>query len=332
MKFEKYTSLTNSYKQKTVNHLIDNGFGNVAYWVSEKIHGANFGVHLNVKSGEVRFSKRTSFLGTDSCFYSCHLIESELTDYITTLFNSIGSACDETLSVYGEIFGGSFYGEQEGGSKRVQSGVEYSTKTEFAAFDVKVDDTYLPPSSFIHELEEAGFYVVPTLGFTETLQEALDITNTFESVVPSALGFAAKDGNISEGKVIRPFTKDLLTPDGSRIILKDKTPSFSEKSSKPKKVVVELPKEGEEVLNSISEFITHNRLMNVISKEEDLTQKDFGRIMGLLTQDALSDYYSDNLTLPSVFKEEHKVYWKELIKEINKESSQIVRDYWKQEF
>jgi Rnl2 family RNA ligase len=287
---------------------------------------------LDAVTKEVKFSRRGAFLGDNASFYSYEMVTKDLTDKIIGLYESLQGACKESLSVYGELFGGSFYGDQAEGCKRTQSAIEYSPKTEFAAFDVKVDGTYLAPINFLYLLEDADFYLVPTIKFTESLQEALDLSNTFESLVPAQLGYTPKEGNIAEGKVMRPFVSDLLAPSQSRIILKDRTESFSEKATKAKKTAIDLTREAEEDLNLICEYVTSNRLNCILSKEEELTQKDFGRIMGLLTQDALTDYLDDNDINLVDLKELHKVCWKTLIRQVNQESSVIVRQYWKQAF
>ena len=322
MNFTKYSSLTN-VSEKFINKLVAMGHHDIPYIVNEKIHGANFGVHWDRKNG-VRFSKRSGFIKEGEVFYAHTKLVDNLTGKILNLRDTYEEC--ESISVFGEIFGGSFYGDQEIGSKRVQKEVQYSPKTEFMAFDVKLGDTYIDGHGAMCILQLHGFTCPPHLGVFNTLEEALKVANDMESKVPAQLGFTAKEGNIMEGVVIKPAYKDIVLPNGKRLIIKNKNSKFTEKNSEKKVVnIKELSPHAKQLVESLSSYINGNRLSNVVSKEGTLTSKDFGRIMGLFIQDAITDFNEDT---ESNFKELLDSEYKQALKTINTIARGVLLEDW----
>jgi Rnl2 family RNA ligase len=99
--------------------------------------------------------------------------------------------------------------------------------------------------------------------------------------------------------VIRPVVPVFL-PNGSRVLLKNKNSRFAEKKSVKKrtpKLFVE-PTYSEALNAQLTEteaYITENRLNNVVSKIGQVSvPRDMGKLIGLLSKDALDDYLKEH--------------------------------------
>ena len=102
-------------------------------------------------------------------------------------------------------------------------------------------------------------------------------------------------GTITEGVVIKPVIP-LFFGNGSRVILKNKNEFFSESTKKKKtpRKPFEWSKEGAKLYSFLSTYITENRLKNVLSHGHTIGQKDFGKLMGLMSKDVWSDFIKDH--------------------------------------
>lgn len=326
MNFKKYRSLEN-LKQRFVNIIEDHGYANEPYIVTEKIHGANFGIHYSSSAPIPKFSRRNGFLQEGEDFYNhTSMIESFIDsgDHLKALFPDAS-----VIRIYGEIFGGYLDGVQMQGAKRVQGSVFYSPKNEFMAFEVQVDDVVLSVVETVAILHRVGIPFVPIVGWAESLTQALDFPNDTNSAVPALLGYESPLVNIKEGNVILPV-KHLVFSNGNKVILKDKNDKFKEsKTPRPTSTPVKLSEQGGELLNELLSHVTENRLENVLSKEQkdNLTGKDFGRILGLLIVDCLDQYEEDHPTIkPKTLADEE---WPAVNKVLNKEVQVVVREYFK---
>lgn len=333
MKFQKYSSLEQASKQKTINAAVDAGYAKILYGVTEKIHGANFGIHYSNETGQIKFSRRSGFLDEGETFYSHTKIERALIKRMQKLIEAFGKHGKfDTLTVYGEIYGGSLNGETEQGCKRVQKEVQYSPKTQFAAFDVLVDGEYLPQGVAYSFLGTVGFHMAPLIGIYESLEEALAVPNDLQSRVPLLLGYEVEGDNVSEGTVIRPWNQDIQLPNGKHFILKNKNAKFKEKgTAKVAKPQEELSEHDKVLFGHISGYLVESRLNAVISKEKELTQKDFGRILGLFMQDAIKDF-DDDFDGEEVCVRDTADDYKRLNRELQKVAQLVVRGYWVQNF
>lgn len=326
MEFQKYNSLEQAHNQKMINAIVDAGYGNIPYIVTEKIHGANFGIHWNKKTDEIKFSRRSGFLEEGESFYAHVKIEVGLKERMRKLVDHNKGA--ETITVYGEIFGGTLNGETAQGSKRVQKEVQYSPETEFAAFELIIDGRYIDPYTSYSMLDwRAGFQTVPVIGVFDTLEEALAVPNDEQSRVPSDLCYTVEGNNVSEGVVISPFMAVHYLPNGKRVILKNKNAKFKEKgTAKVAKVATPLSDGDVQLHEALSTYLTENRLNAVISKEKEVTQKDFGRILGLFMQDAIAEY--EEQFEYGVKARNQADAWDRVNKSLQKIASEIVRKYW----
>ena len=327
MEFQKYNSLEQANKQKTINAAVDAGHAKILYGVTEKIHGANFGIHYFNSTGQIKFSRRSGFLEENETFYSHVKIEQALIKRMNGLiefFGALGSF--EKLSVYGEIYGGTLHGITEVGCKKVQKEVQYSPKTQFAAFDIVIDGNYLPQGSAYSYLASVGFHMAPLIGIYESLEEALVVPNDMQSRVPTLLGYEVEGDNVSEGTVIRPWAADIYLPNGKHFILKNKNAKFKETGDKVAKVQEPMNDHDEKLFGAMSLYITTNRFNAVISKEKELTSKDFGRILGLFMKDAITDFDEDSNS--GLLARNLADDWGQVNKALQKVAAEIVRHYW----
>jgi Rnl2 family RNA ligase len=325
MEFKKYHSLEN-VKQRLIAIIEEHGYANVKYAITEKIHGANFGIHYDVPTDLLEFSRRNAFLKDTEAFngYTSMFKEfREAIDYIIRMYPFV-----KEIRIFGEIFGGSLNGKQGDNAKRVAGEVEYSPNNEFMAFELRLDNVPQPFEVMEEIIRGSGLAVVPLLGLADNIYDALAVPNNGNSLVPELLGYESPEVNVKEGNVIVPYSKVLYFGNGSRVAIKNKNSKFSE--SKISKLItkpVDLSEKGNEVLAAVHSNLTANRLANVLSKEvvEELTNKDFGRIMGLLMKDALAEYnseFADNA------KEAAGGEWPQICKALTREAQDITRAYF----
>jgi Rnl2 family RNA ligase len=308
MQFKKYSSIQNSYRDKFVDEClcaITTGYCIDDFVVEEKAHGSNFSFYYNGE--ELKTASRNEFLKNDGkSFHQSHLVKDRYTNAIKALCSLLDCSENITIRVIGELIGGSYQHpnvEKVQNLRGVQKEVDYCPGHEFYAFDLFFLSEESPNGEVRYKtevdkikmnrlFEQAGLFYAKPL-FRGTLKECLAFEHTFTSHIPGWLGLPEHPAaNFAEGKVIKPVKMAKLG-NGSRIILKDKTESFSEietrLASKQKNDTVA------ELANILSCYITANRLSNVHSKlSEEYTAADYGRICGLLTQDALEEFNKDH--------------------------------------
>jgi len=294
MEFKKYPEIENSYRIKYIEILKEHDFGDVAYIASEKIHGANFSFWTD--GTEVKVASRTQFV--DGTFYKCQEVIDRYEDNVKKLKNDEYPDA-ESIAVYGELFG-----------PGIQSGVYYGSKKDFMAFEIRIDEHQIEkPIRAKLLLARYRISQVPYVGIYESLDEALKESNEFNSKVCEMLEdddvCKFEEGeNTCEGIVIQPADEALWTGNGARVMIKNKNEKFAEKTKR---------KKGDRTESAPNPFIpiaemyvNENRMNAVTSKFGEVTQKDFGKIIGLMNKDVIKDMINDG-DLPVNWKK-HEVY------------------------
>ena len=313
MKFKKYTSIENSYRQADVDSVAHQGHDGGIWVVEEKLDGANF--QLFCDGTKVVSASRNQIV--DGTFFNSQCIIDEVAP-------SIMKWCKDrhlTLRIYGELFG-------EG----IQRRIDYGKGRHFRVFDIAVGyhDEQMEHNERLVDVvnrnrivRELGMSVVPEL-FIGTFEEALAYNPTFKSLLTPA----DKDGdNFAEGTVVRSYNPKFYNS-GSRIIFKNKSEKFSEaKKNKTPKTVTSLDDEYKDLFEDVCRYVNKNRVLSVLSKEGEVTTKDFGRITGLVIVDALEDYTKDTGVDP---KEAAGEVWKTFHKMLSREAANEVREEFKQ--
>lgn len=297
--FNKFCSIENSYREKYIEIIRFAGLNNVIWRATEKIDGANFQFITDGK--EVRVASRNNLV--DGTFYGCQEVIDKYRGRVLELKNKYFPEAGQ-IAVYGELYG-----------PGIQSRVNYGPKKDFAAFDLHVDDLVVNNISTVVAMGNVGIPMVPIIGEYISLDEALAVPNDFRSLIfPDAEG-----DNITEGVVLRP-ADTAYTGNGRQVIIKNKNEKFSEKKAKKDKG----PRPPNPMLDLVEPYVNVNRLENVLSKEGELTHKDFGRMIKVMGEDVISDMIADG-DLPEDWK---KV---EELKPVGKAVSSTVAGFLKKE-
>ena len=334
--FKKYNSIENSFNAEFIEKIRAENLESLNYVVQEKVHGANCCFVTNGKT--VNFAKRTGFMELGEKFYHYEELLERYTDVIIKLFQKVKKVYAETESifVYGEMFGGRYpHPEVKNETKImcIQKGVFYCPNHEFYAFDLylKVPESgrFLPVNESNAFFEAVGFIYAKTL-FQGTLDECLNYPNVFPSLIAQWLGFPAIEDNVCEGIIIRPETPVYLK-NGARLLLKNKNSKFAEKKSvkKRQKIYKDLSYSQEltDLLPITEEYVTENRLNNVISKIGELSlPKDIGKLIGLFSKDIQEDFLKEHSgQYVMLEKNEQKI----LNRHINKLATVVVKQVMK---
>lgn len=328
MKFIKYRSIENNFCQEFIEEIINQGLADGEWVVQEKVHGANFSFWIN--QAEIQVANRTEFLTKDntSFYQGYRTVYQENLAKIKYLYEISGG---NEVRVFGELFGGVYHHpevDKVPGASKIQSGIHYAPFNGFYAFDIVVDGKYLDVDEANKLFTKAGLFYAKTL-YRGTFQECLKYPNDFQSNVAKWLGLPEIEGNVCEGGIIRPVIDKYLADKGevtgSRVIIKNKNAIWEERAKKEQREVVELTQQGQELFAELCTFVTTNRLENVISKIGEVSQKDFGKLMGLLNKDVLDEFNKD---YGPQFSELEKSEQKHIRKLLGSETSKVVKNYF----
>jgi Rnl2 family RNA ligase len=314
-KFKKYPSIENSYRTKTIHYIEEYGYNsnNIEWVVLNKVHGANFSITMESHDSYL-FGKRTSFLNDNDhnfCNYK-NVFDNRMLNKLSAAYEYLlmsTGLTKGTVTFCGEIAGGDYPHpdvKKDVNAIKVQKGVYYAPFNFFYLFDILIDDKFIS-----HNLVEKiglmfGFvYAEPLMKgtFAECLEYKNDIKDPIHKIfnLPEITeGSCYKDtdkiiGTITEGLVIKP-NQSLFFGNGSRVILKNKNEYFSESTKKKKtpRKPFEWSVEGAKIYSILSTYITENRLKNVLSHGHVIGQKDFGKLMGLMSKDTWNDFIKDH--------------------------------------
>ncbi|WP_185274828.1 RNA ligase, Rnl2 family [Chryseobacterium indologenes] len=331
MIFKTYNSIENAYQTHVIEQIRLQGFGDEVFIVQEKVHGANFSFFTDGK--EIKIAKRTAFIGNDEKFFNAHQILERYRKNVVEVFHAVKKLYRDvqTIVIYGELFGGGYKHKDVEAVKdavRVQKGIEYAPYNEFYAFDIKLNGvTYLDTDIINIIFEKTGFFYAKTL-FQGTLEEALKFPNVFNSKIPAWLGLPELN-NMCEGTIVKTL-KTRYFGNGGRVILKNKNEKWIEKSKMVKKHAkiaqkpIDFSEQAQNIWEEIQQYVTANRLNNVLSKTGEFEPKMIGKVIGLFAQDVLEDFEKD---FPAAFA----TIEKEEQKRINKKLNSIVIDCVKEE-
>lgn len=301
MKFVKYSSIENSYRKKYIDQIIEQGHFHEEYVVQEKIHGANFSFWIDENS--VKCAKRTAFIGESENFYSYEFVVDKYEEKMLKLYSVLKQHFEQEdvteVAVFGELYGGLYPHQdvKDTDHSAVQKHVYYRPDEDFIAFDIRIDDRFLTVNEVNMFCEEVGIPYVETL-FSGNLEECLKYTNEFQTTIPAKLGLPEIEGNICEGVVIRP-KQPIFMWNGSRLLIKNKNDKFKEKHGDKKtgnrqpREIKPLEPHVQKAVDNARMYVNENRLRNVLSKVGEVGSKDFGKLMGLFTQDILEDYLKE---------------------------------------
>ena len=306
----KYPSIKNSYKISDVAFMRSMNCGE--FVVSEKIHGANFGIvctrsqNNSAEGGTLQINafRRKGFLKKDENFYNYQIIMAEYEENICKLFEHVESRGTKKIIIYSELYGGGYPHPdvpQVDGFKMIQRGVVYSPNIHICAFDVMLDEEFMNICEMNDLLDKFKIPRVKIL-LRGTIDECLKYPNEFITTISGIHGLPELKDNICEGIVIKPIVTKFMN-NGSRVILKNKNEHFREIHHEPSKKlrgkgIIKLSTAEEKVLEVIEAYITSNRFDNVVSKMLTIeSMKDFPKIKKEMIDDVLDDFTEDNKDL-----------------------------------
>lgn len=312
MFFRKYNEIENTYRtdylKKIKNLNLD---PNIEFACFNKIDGSNFSIILDENDNFI-YAKRTEILSKEDKFQNCeYVIESmdlinklsKIKSYVIEKYN-IHNEC--IIQIYGELCGG-YYRHPD--VEKIKNAIKIQGRVSY-----NPDNTWIPFDGFVELINEAEqnriYFNVDELAeicnyaglpcqvekFRGTLDECLNFDPKFIDDTGHILfGLPIIKDNISEGVVIKPVTP-LWFPNGERIILKNKNEKFKEriKKNKIEKDIIPLNENEKNVLNILNEYNTESRIYSVISKEGVLSDKVFGKILGLFILDCINDAIKDH--------------------------------------
>ena len=292
MKFVKFRSIENLTRTAFLKRVQTQALTGGEWAVTEKVHGGNFSLWFD--GTDFKMAKRSSFLGEETTFFGADVIKDELEKKTKVLWENLSEKNQPLeIAIFGEMFGGFMFGKKTIG-KKIQKGIAYCPDNKFMAFDVVKNGEYLSVDVCNNLLDEAGFFKAETL-FRGTFDECVAYPNQFNSKIWEQLtGEVIEEENICEGVVIRPVEPKYLKC-GSRVIIKNKNEKWTEKAKAPRKLRDQhkFTEDGQKVLDIASMCVTENRLRNVLSKFEKVTNKDFSKIMKAIMEDIMEELHKD---------------------------------------
>jgi len=272
----------------------------------EKIHGANFSIYCDI-DGTYRCAKRSGFIGEDESFYG---YQYAVDKYITSMFEMVASL-RKPVTFVGELAG------KAENRKAVQKEVEYGD-LDIYLFDIIVDGEFMDFTKFMLFCATYNLKIAPVIA-TGPFEEMLALDCEFDSKV------LCKEGNTTEGLVLKPYTTAYMN-NGSRAIIKKKSKAFSENKrnqGQGKSAIPPLSEANKVLLSQTLELVNKPRVQNALSKMGEFEPKMFGKLVGLVTKDVFDDADRDfETSLKDVVGDD----WKAFSKAVQADIASLIRD------
>lgn len=270
----------------------------VEWIVTEKIHGANFCFIIDETS--TLCAKRKGYLDPEEDFFGHRGVLSRLAGPLRELFLCVKrkDARARIVYVYGELYGGGYPHPDVPAVpyvSPVQTGVWYSPRIEFCAFDIAVLRDSAEGRLYLHQedalalADEAKVPFVRPL-FRGSYEDAFAFPLGFETTLPALLGLPSLGpSNKAEGVVLKP-AQNLVVPRRAgvlRPIVKRKIAEFAEDArfhQAEKWTRTEAPSGALDVLRyEVSQLVNENRLHAAISKVGPTRPEDKTRLLAVLS-------------------------------------------------
>lgn len=322
-------------------------FNKTDWVVTEKIHGANFGITTD--GSEVRFAKRKEFLQPEDDFFGYQSLKDKLSHQVKEICRILQAKTPwQKIYIYGELFGGEYPHPDVPAVNQlqaVQTGVYYSPKIEYCAFDiigVKSENTaeryYLDYEIALKLFQQVGIMAAEPL-FIGKYNDALAYNIEFESTIPAILGLPKLPFvNKAEGVVIKPLHSIYIETAKEKIrpLIKKKIPEFAEDSRfhqaqkwtvAQQPIITQQMTLEEELSQEMLALVTPTRLNNVISKFGTVSannRKQRQQLVELLVSDVLESFQEE---YESIFSALEYAERQRMIEQLNQASQQLVDDY-----
>lgn len=305
----KYDEIENFDREKTLAYYREKDYVRGEWVCEEKFHGSNFVVAGWIDEGEiqVKCGKRTAWLSENEDFFGWHLIKENIEKKIKQLIHVLYDDEREfdIVYVYCELIGGNYPNLNMRKKDRMQKSIFYTPTKIVVGYDIYLknfpkreneeEKSYYLDSELKNELfTKAGIIHVKPI-FKGKFEECLQHDPVFQTRIPKIFGLEEIEGNIAEGFVMKPV-HPIKDENGDMIALKKKPKEFHEKArakNKPRKQEIKLSEMGEKMLEEGRNYVTENRLNNVMSKIGDVTRENLGKIIGAFRKDIIKDFEKD---------------------------------------
>ncbi len=296
--FRKYNSIENTYQKGFIEKIKSHEYDNYEYVVQEKAHGANMGFWTN--DGVVfQPARRSALIKPGEQFYNFQAVMDKNLVKLQSVWKQLKHEIPELseLTIYGELIGGDYPHpdvEKDTTATKVQKGIYYSPSNELYGFDMLINNNQYLNTLHVEEIfQQHGLLHAKTL-HRGSFASCLDFPNDFESTIYKQLNLPEIKPNVAEGVVIRPVEPCFFN-NGERVLLKNKNEKWEEKAKASKRKIVqkEVPDNVKQLQEAIQDYVTDNRMNNVISKIGEITSKDIGRVLKLYAADVVEDFMKD---------------------------------------
>jgi Rnl2 family RNA ligase len=179
--------------------------------VTEKIHGANF-VVVSESGERLRYAKRKALLAPGESFFGHEVLVARLApSFEAAVEEARAISGARTILIYGELFGGHYPHPSVtpvAGQKPVQTGVWYSPRLEFCAFDIASVHEDETCELFAYDRALALFRTAGLFAAEPLLVGSLHAATQFPvertSTIPARLELPPLDEpNLAEGIVVK---------------------------------------------------------------------------------------------------------------------------------
>ena len=250
----------------------------------EKIHGSS--AHISWKDKQLHYfsggEKHENFI---KIFNETELLE-KIKEY-------------PDMTIFGEVYGGKCQGMS----------ATYGKELSFVAFDVKIGESWLNVPNAEEIVLKLGLDFVP-YSKIETKIGLIDAERDKPSRQAKKKGII--EDKISEGVVLRPLV-EMKDTRGDRIIAKHKRIEFSERKTEIKDLDPEKLQVLEEARSIAMEWVTQNRLDNILSHIPEYSIEDTGKVIKLMIEDIMREGNGEI------------VFNKEVSKQIGKETANLFK-------
>ena len=277
--FKKYPEIENAYQQKFINRFLERypQLKNEIYIIQNKIDGSNI-QFMFYPCAEMKVASRNRIIERDENFNDVWNVIArdeykELFDHVRFYSNTYNKA----VHLFGEIYG-----------QGIQKRINYGPDKYISIFDFGVS-----------EGDELRLFA-PHFLYTDYILSKYTVDYTIIKGLDEALNYKPENWDEIEGVVIKPYYNLYFSAVGSIFYLKNKNPSFEEKSQN-KKVRKEISSFREEVENARDEFgqyLNENRVLSTFSKMGEIQDnKQIGEYIKAVLEDAKKDFFNDGNTV-----------------------------------
>jgi len=268
----------------------------------EKLHGTS--AHITYKNGRVDF-----FAGGGKYENFVKLFDEES---LKKKFEEMALG-EKTIIIYGESYGG----KMQGMSKT------YGVEPKFAAFEVKIGDSWLNVPKAEKIVSDLGLEFVHYKKIPTTL-EVIDAERDAPSIqaVRNGMGNSTDKWGfcppIREGIVLRPI-EEFTMNNGERVIAKHKRDELKETNTSRKVLDLNKLKVLQEAKDIATEWVTGERLNHILTSGKVTADiKNTGEIIKLMIEDILKEATGEIVDSPEARKEiskETALMFKRVLKE-----------------